>query len=233
MHMRSLACLALALAACTTTESDDVLTSGIHAVLTATTDGDGSTTVSATLYVGDPIGLDYVQVGGDDRLVARHAGTAKPMIASEFLNTVAHRAVFDTDAEGAQFEVAFERAVDSGAPRSTMALPAPFSASGPASASRTEPVPIVWAPASSQDAMSWEVTGDCVEREASPIDGDTGGIVIPAGAIKKRMGDPVADQCEISVTIRRSKPGTLDPSYGKGGSAAGVQQRTVKLMSTP
>lgn len=188
----------------------------------------------ATLFVGNPVGLDYVQLAGDDRLVAKHGTAEKPMLESEFLNTVAHRTDIDTDAEGAQFEVAFVRSLDRGAPRSTMTLPAKFSVTPPSSSiSRAQPLTVTWSPAGSADKMSWEVTGDCVEREAAPIDGDPGTATIPAGAIKKRMDPQTRDECTVTVAIRRSRPGMLDPAYGKGGEIAGVQERRDTFTSAP
>ena len=232
--MRHFAYLLIVLAACTTTESDDVLTSGIHAQIAATSLGDGKTTVMATLFVGDPIGLNFVELAGDDRLVAKHGTTTKPMVQSEFLNTVSHRAEFAVDAEGEQFEVAFERSIDRGAPRSTMVLPAKFDVgAAPASVSRASALTVTWSPSGSADAMSWEVTGDCVQREASPIDADPGTVTIAAGVIEKRADQNAPDTCTVTVAIRRTRAGSLDPNYGKGGTAAGVQERRVTFTSTP
>ena len=232
--MRSLAYLALVLSACTTTQSDDVLTSGIHAQLSAATFGDGETTVSATLFVGNPIGLNYVELAGDDRLVAKHGTTSKPMIESELLNTVTHRAVFDGDAEGDQFEVSFTRAVDEGAPSSRMTLPAKFDlAAPPATASRAQSLTLTWSPAGSSDAMSWDAEGDCIEREGAPITGDPGTLTIAGDIIKKRMAANTPDQCTVTLIVKRSKRGTLDPNYGEGGSVGGIQQRKVTFTSMP
>lgn len=226
--------LAILLAACTTTESDEVLTSGIHAQITATALGDGKTTVMATLFVGDPIRLNFVELTGDDRLVAKHGTESKTMVQSEFLNTVSHRAEFAADGEGEQFEVAFERIVDGGAPRSVMALPAALAVgTAPASASRADAVTLTWSPAGAADAMSWEITGDCIQREAAPVDGDPGTVTIAANTIEKRLDQNTPDTCMVTVAIRRTRAGSVDPGYGRGGSAAGVQERRVMFMSTP
>ena len=37
----------------------------------------------------------------------------------------------------------------------------------------------------------------------------------------------------VTVSVRRSRDGDLDPGYGKGGAIAGAQVRTVTVMSTP
>lgn len=232
--MHKLAYLTVALAACTTTESDDILTSGINAQITASTLGDGKTTVTATLFVGNPLNLNFVELAGDDRLVARQGTVAKPMIASELFNTVAHRAELAADAEGTLFEVAFERTIDSGAPSSKMTLPGKLEiAAGPTTASRAQPVTLAWSPSGSTDAMSWEAVGECIERAASTISGDPGTLTIDAAVLSKRMDPNTPERCLVTIAIRRSRAGQLDPHYGKGGSAAGVQERKLTFMSTP
>lgn len=231
--MTRLALLAAILGGCTTVESSDVLTSGIYASITAEGRGDGTTDVTATLFVGNPIGLDYVELTGDDKLLVRAPGITKEMRETELLNTVGHHAEIPVDAEGTQIEVAFERTIDAGAPHSTATLPAKFSiTSSPQAAARTQPITVAWSPASSGDTMTWTATGDCIELESAPMP-DSGTVTIDAGLLKKRMGTNVPDQCEVTITIARSRLGMLDPGYGKGGEIRGMQTRTVKVVSTP
>ncbi|HLL23510.1 MAG TPA: hypothetical protein VK427_15340 [Kofleriaceae bacterium] len=230
--MRRLATLLFA-TGCTTSSSGEVFTSGIHASITARASGNGQTLVSATLYNGAPSELDYVELTGDDRLIARANGAARALTEVQVLNTVVHRAMFDVDASGTAFEVAFERTIDQGAPSSTAALPLALEiTSAPSTASRAQAFVVSWAPASTADAMSWSVSGDCVEDQRGPIAGDPGSVTIDAGLVVKRMG-AVPDQCALAVTIERARPGTLDSRYGRGGSIAGVQARTATVMSTP
>ena len=81
--------------------------------------------------------------------------------------------------------------------------------------------------------MRWEAKGDCIEDAFSMISGDPGTAVIPANTFKKRMGEMIADSCEVTITLTRSRPGLLDPGYGDGGVISGNQHRSVKLTSTP
>ncbi len=231
--MTRLALLALTLAACTTQESSDVLTSGIYASITAQTTGDGKTDVSATLFVGNPIGLNYVELTGDDQLLVKSTGMTKTMRETELLGTVAHHVEFSTDAEGAQFEVVFDRSIDEGAPSSVATLPAKFDVTAsPATASRAQTLEFQWLPAGSPDTMSWTATGDCIQLESSPMT-DLGSHTIAAGVLEKRMGTNVPDTCDVTITVMRSRAGLLDSHYGKGGEVRGIQARTFVVSSTP
>ncbi len=225
--------LAVFCAGCSTVDSSDVLTSGIHAEMSAVSSGDGTTNVSATLYLGNPINLDFVDLTGDDELFAIHGTQRKEMSELILLNIVSHHASFPTDAEGEQFEIDFSRTVDQGAPSSTATLPAAFTLSGPTSAtSRTAAIALSWSPASSGDSMSWQATGDCIDLASGALTGDTGSFALVANTLKKRM-DGVTDSCLVTVSVRRSRAGDVDSAYGKGGYIAGAQVRTVTVTSTP
>ncbi len=233
-HMHKLTVLALLAGGCTTTESSSVLTSGIYASITAETTGNGKTDVSASLFVGNPVGLNFVELTGDDSLVVVYGDQSKTMVETRVLNTVAHHAELATDAEGAQFEVVFDRAIDDGAPSSIATLPAKFDiTTAITTASRASDLMVQWAPAGGADPMRWSAHGDCIEDESDTSTVDEGAFVIPANLLHKRTGDNVADTCAVTVTIRRSKAGLLDPHYGKGGTIAGVQARSITFTSTP
>jgi hypothetical protein len=232
--MRNLALCAALASGCAQTDSSDLLTSGIYAGLSASTTGDGVTHVRATLYVGNPINLNFVNVTGDDRLVAIHNSQQQTMTETQLLNVVSYHTQFQGDDEGLEFQIAFLREVDRGAPNSRATLPAKFTMDAlPASASRAAPLTLSWSPAPSADLMRWEAKGDCIENATDGIMGDPGTIVIPGETIKKRMGETIADQCEITVMLTRSRLGQLDPGYGKGGIISGQQIRSAKTMSVP
>jgi hypothetical protein len=81
--------------------------------------------------------------------------------------------------------------------------------------------------------MTWRATGDCIGDAQGTIAGDPGTMIIAAGTLMKRQGQNIADSCMVSITVSRSRTGTLDTHYGKGGTAVGSQDRTVMTMSTP
>src|SRR5690606_28796348 len=107
-------------------DSDSILTSGIYASLGATATGDGTTTAHAVLYLGNPGTLDFVELVGDDELIATLFNEQKVMSESVFLGTASYRATFDGDEEGLEFNIALLRSIDGGAPDSYCTLPEPF-----------------------------------------------------------------------------------------------------------
>ena len=224
----------LAISGCAKTDSSDLLSTGIYAAIGARANGDGTTDVSTTLYVGNPLNLNFVELTGDDQLVASHGSQEKVMSELILLNIVSHHASFPVDAEGEQFQVAFERSVDDGAPNSIVTLPPKFTLdASPATQSRAAALSLSWSPiASAPDVMRWEVTGDCIENESQILTADSGALTIEANRIRKRMGDMVADECPMTVTVTRGRPGQLDRGYGKGGVVEGTQVRKVMITST-
>jgi hypothetical protein len=231
--MTKLGLIALVLAGCTRVDSDDILTSGIHAQIGATANGDGTTRVSATLYLGNPINLNFVDLTGGDRLIARGGDEEKVMTETIILNIVGHSATFQTDNEDDEFEVAFVREVDGGAPSSIATLPAPFEIDPvAASVSRAAALDLTW-DTTAPDLMRWSASGDCIDSAGDDIGTDEGGTTLLPSTLQKRQGSMVADSCVVTLTVTRQRLGELDPAYGEGGSVSGEQVRTVQFMSTP
>ncbi|HWU88721.1 MAG TPA: hypothetical protein VN253_15750 [Kofleriaceae bacterium] len=219
--------------ACKTTQSEDILTRGMYAAVSASADGTGSTTVSATLYLGPPSDLIFVDLAGGDQLIAHHGNESKPMSEQIILNIVSHYATFAADGEGEGFEVELRREVDEGAPSTRVTLPAPFTLGTiPPTVSRGAAFGVTWT-GSSTDRMRWSADGACIESASGAIDGGAGSVTMPAGTFRKVPGNNVADSCQVKVTITRERDGELDRAYGKGGTAAGVQTRSVTFTSMP
>lgn len=237
-HLLMLAAAAAAVpaVACQTTESDSVLTRGMYAQISATADGSGETTVGATLFLGPPSNLNFIDLEGGDQLIAHHGGEARPMAEQILLGIVSHTARFSGDAADATFEVELRRDVDAGAPSSRVSLPAPFALGGvPASVSRGVAFGVSWTGGAlaAGDRMAWRAEGPCVELASGTIAGDPGSVTLPAGTLVKRGGQNIADSCEVKVTVTRERDGDVDPAYGKGGAALGSQTRSVTFTSTP
>jgi hypothetical protein len=220
--------------ACTTTESDNILTRGMYASMSATADGTGSTVVSASLYLGPPSDLVFIDLVAGDQLIAHHGSQGKVMSELILLNIVTHSATFPVDQADARFDVEFRRDVDPGAPSSTATLPAPFTlGTVPASVSRGAAFGVNWTGTASADPMRWSADGSCIEVAGGPIAGDPGSVTMPAGTFRKRAGTNVADSCEVKVTITRERDGDLDRAFGEGGTIKGIQTRSVTFTSTP
>jgi hypothetical protein len=231
--MTKLGLFAFLLAGCTAVESDDILTSGMHADISARASGDGTTQVSATLYLGNPINLNFVDLVGDDQLRASYGDEVQVMTETIILNIVGHTATFQGDNEDDEFVVELVRSIDDGAPSSIATLPAPFEVDPlAASVSRTEAVDLTW-DNSSPDLMQWSASGDCIDSAGANVGTDEGGATIGPSTLQKRQGTQVADTCVVTVTVSRTRLGSLDPNYGEGGTVTGEQVRTLTFMSTP
>ncbi len=221
-------------ASCTKHDSDNILTSGIYASIAASANGGGQTQVTATLFLGNPINLDFIELQGDDQLIAESGGVVKVMTETEILNIVTYGAVFDFDDEGTEFTVQFLRTVDDGAPLSIATLPGPFNitTTPPAGASRGADLVIDWSPSGTGDRMSWQAQGDCINSVNGTITDDPGSMTIPANTLVKRQGDMIPDDCQVTVELRRSRSGILDQGYGEGGVVTGEQVRSLAFTST-
>ena len=221
--------------ACKTTESDSILTRGMFASITATAEGTGSTTVSASLFLGPPSDLIFIDLVGGDQLIAHQDTQSKVMSEQIILNIVSHYATFSIDDEDALFEVEFRREVDPGAPSSTVTLPARFTlGTVPASVSRNAAFGVNWTGTGvSTDEMQWSADGACIEAASGLIVGDPGSVTMPAGTFRKRAGNNIADTCQVKVTVTRERDGDVDLAFGEGGTATGVQTRSVTFTSTP
>ena len=235
LAMHRLAVLALLLGGCSKSDSGDILTSGMYGSISARAEGDGRTRVITSLFLGQPIDLNFIQLSADDKLVVRHAGQEMTPSEGDILNIVSYTATFSTDAEGEMFEVSLQRTVDAGAPSSIATLPTPFTLTAPpATSSRAAAMTLTWSPGGSANAMSAVIDGACIDQVTVPITGDPGSVTIAAGMIKKKtaqQGQTIADSCTAEVRIERSKTGTLDSHFGKGGSVLGIQSRKATFTT--
>jgi hypothetical protein len=224
----------IAAGGCAKTSSADLLTHGMSADIEAKATGDGTTNVSATLYVGDPSSLNFVELQGDDELLASFdGGTEEPMDRFELGNIVSYGSTFQGDNGGTSFTVDFSRTVDAGAPDSTGTLPDPFAIDPTGTAnSRAATLTLTWSPVST-DLMRWDASGPCIDPTGESIPADGGMLAIDAGTLVKSAAQGTPDSCTISISITREHLGSLDPGYGHGGQVSGQQVRTVMFTSTP
>jgi hypothetical protein len=236
-----LAPLLLSAAACTDLQSADITTSGISATMTVTADGTGNATASVQLNV-DTSATDYVTLSPGDTLTASFDRQSELMAEDDSLfNEVTYTAAFASGgAEGASYTIALQRRGGLSAPESTCTIPAPFDViapSGSASFSRSgAPVVIQYAPSGGSDPISWSVSATCESRDidtfSTTLSGDPGSFAIPASALQAPSGNGSQGNCHVTVTIDRTRSGSLDPAYDQG-TIAGVQERTLTFTSTP
>lgn len=221
---------------CTSVDSDSVFTSGLYARVSATSDGGGSTVVRTTLFLENPSSLNYIELEGDDTLAAYGPnGVSKTMRQSQFLGMTSYSATFETEDAGSEFIIEFNRTIDDSAPDSRLTLPAPFdilTADGSAFSRATDDIVIDWDSVSADD-LDYHLDGNCIESLSSSIEGDPGTLTIPAADLVKRQGDTVVDSCTVTVTITRSRAGTIDENYGYGGDGYARQIRTFTFTTDP
>jgi hypothetical protein len=232
--LAALGCLACA--GCTDISSSDLKTQGMTAHFAITADGTGATTSTAILNV-DTNATDFVQLVSGDALVTNVATQSAPMSATNVGGIITYTAGFTgQDAAGTQYTVAFNRAAgNTSAPSSTVAIPQPFtlqSLSAQTFSRANDSITVSYGAAGQADAMSWSISGNCLNILAGTnLSGDPGTFVIAKGALVSSAAGG-NQNCQATLTVSRTRLGTLDPSFG-GGSISGIQQRTLTFTSTP
>lgn len=223
----------LAWIGCADVASTDVLTSGVYADLAVTATGDGTSKASAILRVGGPFSLTFLDLEGDDQLVAM-VGEEVEVLQEASLGTIhSYSATLGMDTPGEEIVIAFERTLDAGAPNSVMALPPAFDLGETVeSFERTQGFTVTWEPVESEYDMSVDVDGSCVEGYSESLGSDLGTFTLSPDALQANE-DEEDESCTVTVAIRRSLAGTLDTGYGEGGTATGYQVREAQLLSQP
>ena len=222
------------LAACGTTESSSLLTSGMSAVMSASASGDGTTQVSASLYSGDPDQLIFVDLQGSDKLTATHGSDTMTLGKLQVVTIIQYGATFQTDNANDQFTIDLSRSLDAGAPSSTASLPAKLALGTLASSySRASAITVTWSPSSTSDLMKWSVDSSCLQPAGAQGLTDTGTLTIAAGTLLLEQGQNIPTSCMATLDVARYRPGTLDSHFGHGGTIVGEQIRSATFTTTP
>jgi hypothetical protein len=224
----------IALLGCSAIESSDLLTSGMYADVVVTADGEGTSDVTATLRAGGALSTTFVELTGDDVLTATLLEETVEMNEISLGNLNSFVAEFQSAEPGVDYVIALERSLDEGAPNTVIQLPAAFDIDAPTItefARSTEDLTVTWTPADSGENMRVTVDGDCFLLRIDELSGDPGTWTLEGGSLEDTGAE--STNCEADITIERRLTGNLDPNYGEGGSATGVQQRTVSIQSTP
>lgn len=235
--MRRLILTALGIAVatgCATVGSDDVTTDGLYADLWVIAEGDGTSRAVGSLRVGGELSNTFVELTGDDQLIATREGEdGIVMHEQQVLGARSYRADFADDQFDLDVTISFERTVDDGAPSSVMSLPAPFELDPVAEnySRDDDAIVLTWDNQQAEEVAVW-VEGTCIQNIYTPRMTDAGTYTIDADKIEPNVGEE-AENCEIELSVWRSRPGTVDPGYGEGGVAWGHQVRKVTTLSTP
>lgn len=231
MNRWTLFVLPAALLACTeSVESSDVRTSGVYPEFEVVADGSGSSRASARLKVGGDDSNTFLSLQGGDRLEVTVGDETVTLSESD---NHRYSATFQIDAAGTEFEFAFIRTeADETAPRSVVALPAPFELEMTTTeASRaTDDVAFTWDPAAGGE-LQWNIDGDCVWTEQG-VTTDDGSHSIPRDEMRAPSSDE-AESCPVQLTVERMSSGSVDPAFTEGGRVVAYQRRIQSFTSTP
>lgn len=201
----------------------DVACDGNASVLTATfTDPSSALITYVTLEVGDEVSVS----SGDSTEVLSE------LDLSPLISYVGALPLAEADTP---FVFALTRELDGGAPDSEVTLPPPYEINGvnpSVDYSRgTNALSVAWSGDSAGDPMSLTVTGACIEDYIVDLEDESGSAGIDAGALVSRTGSE-AETCDLTVTLSRTREGTLDSTFA-GGSILARQDRSVTVSAAP
>lgn len=230
--IRAIGCgiAAAALAAgCKTTSSTDLRTGGISADIRVSATSASAADVSVQMSPGngfDP--LNVVELTGGDALYAESSGLRRQLAGG---GTFKYAASFPSGAAETQFRVILDRARadDIDATENLGALPMPFDLSplSIVNMPRSQPEMVTWSPSGTADRMTVEFQGSCVEDRSFAIDGDPGTYAFTL------EGETYPSSCQVTMTLRRSRAGVVDPNLNPGSSFLLEQVRTASFTSSP
>lgn len=231
-----------ALVACTNIDSDDLDTDAMQPTIQVrSTDGADGSSVSVVLHVGDSP-TTFVELQGDDSLTASAGEETVTLEGSELLGVVQYTGNLDTKTAGAVVTIAFTRTEEgkASAPDSNVTLTEGLALTAPAggaTASRAADLAIAWDSAASDDQVRVGWSGSCVVEGSRDVTAGQNTLTLEGGSIAKREQgeneeDPVPDDCDVTLTVSRSRSGDIDPAFG-GGSISHTFTDSVTFASEP
>jgi hypothetical protein len=221
--------------ACETVEGGVVKTAGLYALLEAEATGDGQLTTRATLKMS-PTSLTYVSLAEGDTLVATVGVQSKTMARRTLFGATWYEVTSSGDSAELPVKIALDRPADVSAPSSSVTLPAPFSITAPAamtafSRANQGEVNVAWDAPTRGDAVDVEASGSCIETVSAFRTG-AGAADANVPRLRARSGSEAAT-CEVQVTVTKTRDGSVDPAYGKGGVFHARVIRKLTVVSTP
>jgi hypothetical protein len=222
-----------------TVDSTDVRTSGIYAKYQAISNGD-ETHLTARLLVGGNESNTDMRLTESDRLRGTVDTESKDLTDDN--NNQMYEAFFAETAGGTDVKIAFTRGdEDEDAPNSTAVLPEGFTLAGVAnneSISRMDDLVITWDPSGDDDDMAWTLEGDCIKNNNFDLSqADTGTVTLAAGDVEPFNTDDADETCEVTFTLDRTRPGSVDTHFNDDsdgrGSFDAIQRREITFRSAP
>jgi hypothetical protein len=229
------------LPACSSIDSEDIDTDAIQADVAVRVRNDGTASdVTATLSAG---AFTFIDLGGDDRLVARAADTSVELQESDLLGAVRYDGVLDgVAAVDTEVTVAFERTAFAAAPASTVTLPARVALAAPAAGTAfsraNDDLVVTLAAADATDGARVAWSGDCIEAGGLDLPAGQAEVTIARGTLTKAAPTPdadapaVPDSCALTLTVERVRTGVLDGAFG-GGQIRALTSDKRDLTTNP
>jgi len=241
--MRKLGLTVLALSACMAAacreniDSNDVRTSGVYPEIKVVASEKDESVVTVYLKTGGNKSNTYLELKGDDELVATVGDTSKNLDQDGDVS----KATFPFNTGGSEFIIAFNRGEDDdSAPASTCTLPEPFNLTGleaQSTVSRADGVTLTWEPAEDGDTMRWTLeatSGGCLFPSGDKSMTDTGSLTLgPDDFDATQSAKDNGESCDAKVCVERFRKGSLDPAFEEGGEIEAVQRRCINFVSAP
>jgi len=226
-----------ALAGCwSTVSSEDVRNADLRADIIVSNDGFFSTSAYATLREGTEDSTAYIELSGEDRIFTVHDTQDVQMEKSDFLGIVNYYASVETPVENAVVEVRFERVVDMSPLISRATLPTSFTLLEPISShrqSRSDDLAISWTPEGAEEEMLLRLSGTCITTFEESVDDARGAFTLEGGTLEPADTETPNEACDVTVTLERSRPGTLADGFGQGGRVDAKQTRASYITLDP
>jgi hypothetical protein len=228
---------------CTTSDSTDIRTSGMRPSMSITSSSTSpGSNVSVILFVGDSI-TTRIELEGEDKLSVTAGEEVKELGETKILELVSYSAAIATQEPGDEVVIAFSRGEDDeDAPDSRVALTEKVSLTSPAAGGafsrENDNIVVTWAnSAPSEDTVKVETSGECIQGTELSVPANETSVTLAAGSITKREPreneeQPVPDECELSITVKRSRSGTVDPAFG-GGSLTHTYRASTSVTTRP
>lgn len=238
MRLLGLFFVAVAVApGCDNVESTDLSTEDLRLFVNAELSGTGGD-VLAQLTTDNEALLEetFVNLSTGDLLMASLDSETRQM-TEEFVVGVGiyqYRATFDAALGDELLVVSLSRSEHEDAPDSSVVIPMPFEIDDVAAGfSRADGLTVTWSNTGSVDRSRVSVDGACIESVDLDFDGNPGRVELrPRDFVMATNFEPT-ESCEVTLTVRTRIDGVVDAAYGRGGTIAAAQVRSLQLNAGP
>lgn len=230
--------------ACSSLESEDLRTSGMRPdIVVRSNDIDANSKLNVNIHVGESI-TSFVDLDPPDVMTASVDGGAPVELdESNLLGATGYSLDINGKEPGTEVLVALTRGEeDDSAPSSTVTFTEQLTLASPGSGAElsraTDDINVEWTSEASEDGVRVTVTGECIDSISLDVQAGDTGVVIEAGTLQKKEDSnteddtDIPDSCGITVSVVRTRTGSLDPAYG-GGSIRHEFSASAQATSKP